>query len=100
VTFRILEWRELRKNSLLGFAKVELPSGMILADVTILSGLHGPYALPPSKPMISPSGVVMKDRNGKTRYTPIVDFTTKDVRSKFSASVITALQQSHPKVFE
>jgi DNA-binding cell septation regulator SpoVG len=49
---RILDWRELRKNSLLGFAKVELPSGMVISDVTILSGERGPWASPPSKPMI------------------------------------------------
>jgi DNA-binding cell septation regulator SpoVG len=49
---RILDWRELRKNSLLGFAKVELPSGMVISDVTILSGERGPWASPPSKPVI------------------------------------------------
>jgi hypothetical protein len=35
--FRILDWRPLVKNSLIGFAKVELPSGLIIADVTVLT---------------------------------------------------------------
>ena len=35
---KILDWRPLRKNSLLGFAKIELPSGMVISDVTILTG--------------------------------------------------------------
>ncbi len=39
----IRDWRPMRKNSLLGFARVELPSGMIVADVTILVGERGPW---------------------------------------------------------
>ncbi len=40
----------MRKGSLLGFAKIELPSGMILSDVTILSGERGAWpARPPSQ---------------------------------------------------
>lgn len=64
---RILDWRPLRKNSLLGFVKVELPSGMIIADVTVLMGERGPWASPPSKSMIDRDGVAMKDANGKLR---------------------------------
>ena len=65
---KILDWRPLKKNSLLGFAKVELPSGMVISDVTILTGEHGPWASPPSKPMIDRDGVAMKDAAGKLRY--------------------------------
>jgi DNA-binding cell septation regulator SpoVG len=97
---RILEWRPLRRNSLLGFAKVELPSGMVVTDVTILTGKRGPWASPPSKPMIDRDGVVMKDANGKIRYVPIIDFVSKDVRNKFSAAVIEAMRASHPEALD
>lgn len=96
-TFRILDWRPLRKNSLLGFAKTELPSGMVIADVTVLIGERGPWASPPSKPMVDRDGVVMKDQNGKIRYVPVIEFTSKEVRNKFSNNVIDALRQSHPQ---
>jgi hypothetical protein len=32
---RLLEWRPLRKNTLRGFAKVQFPSGVIIAEVGI-----------------------------------------------------------------
>jgi hypothetical protein len=40
-TVKILDWRPMRKNSLLGFAKIELPSGMMISDVTVLTGANG-----------------------------------------------------------
>jgi|tagenome__1003787_1003787.scaffolds.fasta_scaffold20988300_8 hypothetical protein len=98
-TVRILEWRPLRRNSLLGFAKVELPSGMTIADVTVLNGEHGPWASPPSKPMIDRDGVALRDEKQKIRYQPIIEFTSKNIRDRFSDQVIAALKLSHPEAF-
>jgi hypothetical protein len=39
----ILDWRPIRRNTPIGFAKVELPSGMVISDVTILTGERGPH---------------------------------------------------------
>jgi len=86
------------RNSLLGFAKVELPSGMIISDVTILTGANGPWASPPSKPQVSRDGTVMKDAGGKVRYAPIIEFKDKATRDRWSRSVIDALRASHPEV--
>jgi hypothetical protein len=79
---RILDWRELRRNSLVGFAKVELPSGMVI------TGERGPWASPPSKPMITRDGTVMKDAAGEIKYAPTIEFTSKEVRDRWSAAVI------------
>jgi hypothetical protein len=97
---QIIDWKPLRKNSLLGFAKVELPSGMIIADVTILNGERGPWASPPSKPMIDRDGVAMKDqKTGKLRYSPFIEFTSRELRDRWSASIIEAMRAAHPEVF-
>lgn len=90
----------MRRNSLLGFAKVEFPSGLIVSDVTILTGERGPWASPPSKPMINRDGVVLKDDNGKIKYTPIIEFTSKEIRNRWSDAVIDAMRAAHPEVFE
>jgi DNA-binding cell septation regulator SpoVG len=95
---QILDWRELRRNTLLGFAKVELPSGMVINDVTVLMGKEGPWASPPSKPMIDRDGVAMKDQNGKLKYVPIIEFTSKQVRDRFSHAVVDALCLVHPEL--
>ena len=97
---RIIEWRPLRRNSLLGFAKIELPSGMVISDVTILSGDRGPWASPPSKPMLDRDGVAMKDQRGKIRYSPLIEFTSKEIRDRWSAAVIVAMRAAHPEAFE
>jgi hypothetical protein len=97
--FRVVDWRPLRKNSLLGFVKIEMPSGMIIADVTLLTSERGPWASPPSKPMIDRAGAVLKDERGKVRYSPIIEFTSKEVRDRFSNGVIEAMRAAHPEVF-
>ena len=71
---------------------------MVIADVTVLTGERGPWASPPSKPMIDRDGVVMKDAAGKIRYVPVIDFVSKDVRNKFSAAVIEAMRGIAPGV--
>lgn len=92
---KILEWRALHKNSLVGFAKVEMPSGMIFNDVAIMSGENGYWASPPSKLMIGRDGAPMKDRNGKDRRSPIVEFTAREVRDRWSEAIISALLEAH-----
>ena len=96
-TVQIRDWRPMRKGSLLGFAKVELPSGMILNDVTVLYGDRGAWASPPSKPMIDRDGIAMKDANGKLKYTPIIEFASKEIRERFSNAVVEALRAAHPE---
>jgi hypothetical protein len=99
MTIQILDWRPMRRNSLLGFAKVQLPSGIIITDVTILGGDRGPWASPPSKPMVGTDGVTLKDDNGKTRYTPIIEFSSREIRNRWSSAVIDAMRAAHPEVF-
>jgi len=94
---KILEWRPLNKGALRGFAKIELRSGMVISDVTILVGANGPWASPPSKPQIGRDGAVMKDAAGKARYTPIIEFSSKEIRDRWSTQIIDALRTSHPE---
>ena len=41
----------------------------------------------------------MSDANGKIRYVPIIEFTSKEERTGFSDAVIAALRQFHPEAF-
>ena len=96
---KILDCRPMARNSLLAFAKVEFPSGLIINDVTILKGERGPWASPPSKPMVGRDGTVMKGDDGKIRYTPTIEFSSKEIRNRWSDSVIEAMRAAHPEVF-
>ena len=97
MSIRILEFRPHQKNSLLGFAKIELPSGLIITDVVILTGERGPWASPPSKPQLDRDGNVLRDQNGKIRYSPIIEFTDRETRTRWSNAVIEALRAAHPE---
>ncbi len=90
------EFATVRKNSLRGFAKIMLPSGMILTDVSIHVSDGKAWASPPSKPMLSREGVHLRDDAGKPRYTPIVAFASRKLRDRFSQQVVEAIRISHP----
>jgi hypothetical protein len=96
----IRDWRPLRKNSLLAFYKPEFPSGLVIADVTIPISERGPWASPPSKPMISRDGVVLKDEAGKIRYSPFIEFTSREIPNRWSNAVTQAKRAAHPEAFE
>lgn len=97
---KILAWVPVPRNTLLGFAKVEFPSGLIINDVTILAGARGPWAAPPNKVLTGRDGAIMRDENGKVRYWPIIEFRDKETRNAWSDSIIEAMRAVHPEVFE
>jgi hypothetical protein len=96
---RLLEWRPLRKNTLRGFAKVQFPSGVIIAEVGIHVAGSRAWASPPSRPWVK-DNAVMLDEAGKPRWQPLIEFTTHGVRSSWSRQVIAAVREEYPEVFE
>ena len=99
-SFIVEDCKPLARNSLRGFARVRLPSGMILRDVAIHAKNASAWAAPASKPMIDRNGMVMKDQGGKIKYAPIIEFTSKVLRDKFSKAVIDALRAAHPEALQ
>lgn len=94
----IVEWKSMRRNSLLGFATVRLRMGLIIADITIHSSNGKRWASLPSRPMVDRDGNAMRDRaTGKIRYSPILNWSDRDTADRFSAAVITALEAAHPQ---
>jgi hypothetical protein len=84
------------KGALRGWATVAMPSGMVLNDCGIFLGDNDTtWASPPSKPQISRDGTVIKDQNGKAKYSPCVEFASKEARNRWSDQVIAAVRASH-----
>jgi hypothetical protein len=96
----IEDFSSIRKNTLRGFCKVVLPSGMVLHDVSIHTDAGRAWASPTSKAMISKDGAVMRDAEGKIRYAPVVSFTSKLVRDRLSNAIIDAVAATHPDALE
>ena len=92
----IEEFKPFPKNSLIGFVRVRMPSGVIYHDVSIHKQGDSAWASPSAKPQIGRDGThITKD--GKPQYSPVVSFVSKEVRDKFSGAILNALRSSHPE---
>jgi hypothetical protein len=95
----IEEFKAVTRNTLCGFARVRMPSGVIFHDVSVHQKDGAVWASPPSKPAIGRDGAMLR-RDGKAVWQPIVSFASKEVRDRFSVAVIEALRLARPEVFD
>lgn len=90
-----LAWKALRRNTLLGFAKVQL-GALIINDVSINTSNGRTWANMPSKPMVDRDGNAMRGADGKMRYVPLLEWATKEAGDRFSEAVIAAVEEKEP----
>jgi hypothetical protein len=91
------DWKPVGRNTLLGFCRVRLPSGMILSDVAVHTKNGKFWATPAGKPRLGRDGLQMTDpTTGKLQWSPIIAFETKQISDRFSAQVIEALRRGFP----
>lgn len=99
-TFIIEEFSAVTRNTLRGFCKVRMPSGMIIADVAVHVRDGRAWASPPSKPMLDRSGTQMKGADGKLLWVQLISFASREQRDRWSDAAIAAVRQSHPYVLD
>jgi len=92
----IEEFCPMFKNSWRGFARVRLASGMVVHDITLHVAEGRAWASPSSCQMVSRTGPLMVEDNGKTRWQPLVSFVSKPVRDKSSDQVVAAVREAYP----
>ena len=65
----IAEWRDVPRNTLLGFAKVQFPEPGISFDGVAVHSKNGRgWAQLPSRPLVDSSRKLMLDDTGKIKY--------------------------------
>ena len=94
----ILEWKPLRRNTMFGFAKLQL-GAMTIIDCTVHENGDKRWCGLPAKPMIYSEGHAKRDDTGKIKYIPLAQWATKAASDRFSESVIVALLEKHPDAF-
>jgi hypothetical protein len=95
--FIIEEFTAVVRNTLRGFCRVRLPSGMVLHDVAVHMKNGKFWATPAGKPRLGRDGLQMTDpATGKLLWSPIVAFETKQISDRFSAQVVEALRRAFP----
>jgi hypothetical protein len=94
-----LDWRPLRRNTLVGFARVEITElRLVIHDVGIHAKGDSRWAALPSRPWVR-DGRVVTGEDGKAQYSPILEFTDRATREAFSRRVIEAIFACFPQAF-
>jgi len=92
---KLIEWRSFHKNTLRGFATVQLGALKIIdVSVHVLNGKN--WCGLPAKPMINADGTVQRDERDRVRYAQIMEWTNKETAEKFRAAVCDALERDYP----
>jgi hypothetical protein len=92
---RLISWKPLVKNSLRGFATVELPIGLKIIDCPVLVGPNGAWATLPSRPVLDRDGKHSKP-DGKPQYSTVVEWKSRDLSERFSQTIVELVRQAHP----
>jgi hypothetical protein len=90
------EWRALRKNTLIGFATVEIREmRLVVHDVSVHRKGDRLWAALPSRPWVK-NGARVTDADGKTRYSVLFEFIDKPTGDAFSKAVLRAISERFP----
>jgi hypothetical protein len=100
LTVRCLAWRPLCRNTLRGFAVVEVVEmGMKIREVAAHESHGRAWAQPPSRPWVKDGALVIGD-DGKIKYQPLFGLGSHAVRAAFSDAVIRAVLEFDPHALE
>ena len=77
---RLQDWKPLKRNTLLGFARIHVVEmDLVVHDVAVHESHGKRWAQLPSRPWVKGNEVVTDDA-GKIRYSPLLEFPRKEVR--------------------
>jgi hypothetical protein len=93
---QLLEWSAFRKNTLHGFAVVELPSGLVIRDVSIHEKAGKWWVGLPARPQIGQDDKVIRNHSGKVQYAATLGWKDRDLADRFSAAVVELVRAEHP----
>lgn len=80
--FRVLELKPFKRNTLRAFVVLELPSGLILNDLTLHQKGDSRWVSMPGRQF---------EKNGEKNWAPLIEFSSKESRDKFQIEAIKAI---------
>jgi hypothetical protein len=96
----ITDWKPRESGTLRGFFTAHLASGLVLHELTLHERDGKWWISFPSKPMLGAEGVALRDDSEKVRYSPpLVSFTSRQAKHRFTEQAISALRLAQPQVF-
>src|SRR4051794_24645726 len=91
----LTEWRPFTKNTLRGFATVELPKGLTISDISVHLRHGKSWASLPSRPQPKSDGTARRDDAGKIAYAPVLKWRDRGLADRFSDAVVQAVEAEH-----
>jgi hypothetical protein len=89
----VIEWRKLKRNTLLGFAKIRVPEWhLTISDIAIHEKDGRRWAQLPSKQLLDRDGQPLRGDDGKARYMKLISFDDRSIGDRFSDAVVKAVE--------
>jgi DNA-binding SARP family transcriptional activator len=92
---RLLGWLRIDKGALIGRAKVQLPSGLEIADIGIFQKAGSRWAQLPAELLRDADGQPLRDDRGKARYRSPLKWSSRDLQERFSDALIGLIEAEH-----
>ena len=96
---QLLRWRKVQKGFVVGFADVELPNGLKIADVMVVAKDGEVWVNLPSKPRVrTVDGVAQVElgADGKPVYDTVISWRTRALAEAFSERVVALVRAERP----
>jgi hypothetical protein len=99
-TVTCVDFRPLRKNTLVGFARVRIPElRLVIHDIALHEKGETRWASLPAKPQVK-DGALVTDDDGKIAYWTVLEFESREARDAFSRAVWAAALERFPNIAE
>jgi hypothetical protein len=85
-TFTITNPKVIRKNALIGFFDLEMPSGLIVRGVMLLEKNGKRWINFPSKEFAK--------QDGSRGFSPLLEFSTREISDRFQGAVLPLAERA------
>jgi hypothetical protein len=92
---RLRKWRSLVRNTLRGFADVELPCGLQVDDIAVHVRGGRAWASLSARPMLNAAGRLIVPE-GKPQYATILRWRNHALGGRFSAAIVELVRAANP----
>lgn len=99
MALKLREFRPLVKNSLRGFATVELPNGLVIKDLSVHTSNGKSWASMPAKPILDQEGQHRRIE-GKPQYVKILEWKSRELSDGFSDAVLAVVRAHTPSALD
>jgi hypothetical protein len=94
---KCVNFRRVERGSLVGFADLQMDSGLIVFGCALHAWNSRRWVNPPGRPRLDSDQKPMLGDDGKVLYSPVIDFATDETRFRWSAQAVKAIEAYQSK---